>query len=189
MLPPGRAWAGIQGLAGIERRHRSRRAPGMDPLSPAFPPGRVFGPGCHYFTFRTRRGRPGLAVPPVCAEFQAALHLLGLEGISRVRTAVVLNAELHVVAVVRERHPADRVGLDLQGKLAPSLARLGLAWAREFSHRLLPAGADGLPTFRYLYRSPYRAGLATEGQAWAGYHCAETDWRWFGPLTVAQGEG
>jgi hypothetical protein len=155
----------------------------MDPLFPAFPPARVFGPSCHYFTFRTRRGRPGLAVPSVCAEFQAALHLLGLEGVSRVRTAVVLAAELHLVAAVPESRAADQVGLVLQGKLAPSLARLGLAWAPEFSHRPLPAGADGYPTFRYLYRAPYRAGLAVEGEAWPGYHCAERDWRWFGPLT------
>ncbi len=161
----------------------------MDPLSPVFPPARVFGPGCHSFTFRTRRGRPGLAVPQLCAEFQAALHLLGLEGISHVRTAVVLAAELHLVAALPDRQPADRVGLVLQGKLAPALARLGLAWAPEFSHRPLPAGADGYPTFRYLYRAPYRAGLAAEGQAWAGYHCAERDWRWFGPLTRAQAEG
>jgi hypothetical protein len=160
----------------------------MDPLSPHFPLARVFGPGCHYFTFRTRRGRSGLAVPPVCAEFQAALHLLGLEGIARVRSAVVLAAELHLVAAVPDRHPAERVGLALQGKLAPSLARLGLGWAPEFSHRPLPAGADGYPTFRYLYRAPYRAGLAAEGQAWAGYHCAERDWRWFGPLTRVQTE-
>jgi hypothetical protein len=160
----------------------------MDPLSLAFPPARVFGPGCHYFTFRTRRGRAGLAVPPVCAEFQAALHLLGLEGVSHVRTAVVLAAELHLVAAVPDTRPADRVGLVLQGKLAPSLARLGLAWAPEISHRPLPAGADGYPTFRYLYRAPYRAGLAAEGEAWAGYHCAERDWRWFGPLTRGPAE-
>jgi len=107
----------------------------MDPLSPAFPPARVFGPGCHSFTLRTRRGRAGLAVPPICAEFQAALHLLGLEGIARVRTAVVLAAELHLVAAIPDHRPADRVGVLLQGKLAPSLARLGLAWAPEFSHR------------------------------------------------------
>lgn len=161
----------------------------MDPLSPALPPARVFGPGCHSFTFRTRRDRPGLAVPPICAEFQAAVHLLGLEGIARVRTAVVLAAELHLVAAVPDRCPSARVGLILQGKLAPSLARLGLAWAPEISHRPLPAGADGYPTFRYLYRAPYRAGLAAEGEAWAGYHCAERDWRWFGPLTRSWGEG
>lgn len=161
----------------------------MDPLSPAFPPARVFGPGCHSFTLRTRRGRAGLAVPPICAEFQAALHLLGLEGIARVRTAVVLAAELHLVAAIPDHRPADRVGVLLQGKLAPSLARLGLAWAPEFSHRPLPAGADGYPTFRYLYRAPYRAGLAAEGEAWAGYHCAEPDWRWFGPLTRGLAEG
>ena len=161
----------------------------MDLLFPAFPPARVFGPGCHYFTFRTRRGRPGLAVPPVCAEFQAALHLLGLEGVARVRTAVVLAAELHVVAAVPDPCPADRVGMVLQGKLAPSLARLGLAWAPEFTHQPLPAGADGYPTFRYLYRAPFRAGLAAEGEGWAGYHCAERDWRWFGPLIRAHAEG
>jgi hypothetical protein len=108
---------------------------------------------------------------------------LGLEGVSRVRTAVVLAAELHLVAAVPESRAADQVGLVLQGKLAPSLARLGLAWAPEFSHRPLPASADGYPTFRYLYRAPYRAGLAAEGEAWPGYHCAERDWRWFGPLT------
>lgn len=161
----------------------------MDSPFPVLAPARVFGPGCHYFTFRTRRGRPGLAVPPICAEFQAALHLLGLEGISQVRTAVVLAAELHLVAAVPDHCPADRVGVILQGKLAPSLARLGLAWAPEISHRPLPAGADGYPTFRYLYRAPYRAGLTPEGEAWAGYHCAERDWRWFGPLTRGQTDG
>ncbi len=160
----------------------------MDSPSSVFPSARVFGPGCHAFTLRTRRGRPGLAVPPMCAEFQATLHLLGLEGMARVRTAVLLGAELHLVAAVPDRMPPDQVGLILQGRLAPSLARLGLAWAAEMSRRPLPAGADGYPTFRYFYRAPYRAGLAPEGQSWAGYHCAAGDWRWFGPLALAQPE-
>lgn len=153
-----------------------------DPDFPSATGGRAFAAGSHFLTLRTRRGRPGLVAPPVVADFQAALHLLTLEGPWLIRTAVLLPTEAHLVAAIPPAlAPAGLVDL-VQYRLAPCLGRARIDWAGGFLDRPLPPGADALPTFRYLYRAPYRAGLAAEGEPWPGYHCAAADWRWFGPL-------
>jgi hypothetical protein len=148
--------------------------------APPFPPVRPSTDAAHLITLRVgRRGSP-LTAAHLASEFHAALHLLALEGWWRLRCALLLPRQVHLIATLTPGTGAEPAAQELKRRLTPCLQRAGTTWRPDHATVQLEHPAELAEAFRTLHREPHRAGLCAEGEAWPGYLCADDDRAWLG---------
>ncbi len=100
-----------------------------------------------------------------------------------VRCTVVMPDHLHLLVTLGKHAKLSAAVRLLKGRLAPALRRAGAAWQPSFFDRRLRPDDELLPISLYIFLNPYRQKLVGVDETWGGYHCAQSDWAWFGPLT------
>jgi REP element-mobilizing transposase RayT len=119
----------------------------------------------------------------LCEHIFSAMHLLGEQRWSIIRTATVMPDHIHLLITLGDSAGLSEVVRLFKGRLSPALRASGLHWERGYFDHRLRQDEDRLPVFVYIFLNPYRAGLRNPGQTWPAYYCCEEDWVWFKPLT------
>lgn len=137
----------------------------------------------YFLTGRLRGRGSGLTEEPVASAVRGKLHELEAERAWTLRTFVLMPDHFHLVVTLGEMGSLSDAMRSFKGPLAPVLRSQGIAWQTGFYDHRLRSPEELLPTFRYIYLNPYRAGLIATGEKWPWYFCASEDWAWFGDLT------
>jgi putative transposase len=137
----------------------------------------------YFLTCCTAARKQGLDSIPVTNGLLTQIQRLTDDGTWVARTAVIMPDHIHLLVVLGEQqHLSGAIRL-FKGRTASLLRAADLHWERGcFDHRMR-MGDDRFPVFRYIFSNPARAFSAQTREQWAGYFCAEQDWKWFGALT------
>ena len=143
--------------------------------------------GAEYFlTICTNRRRRGLEDPLTQGSILAAAKRMNEEAVWKLRTAVVMRDQVHLLIALGERMELAEAVRLFKGRSSVALRRVGLLWqAGYFEHRMRNE-EKLLPVFQYIFLNPYHSSLLNADEKWAGYFCSDEDWAWFAPLTQAE---
>ncbi len=146
--------------------------------------GRFSQSGSDYFlTGCLQRPMSGLTTEPLAGSVRRRLNELDAMGCWTMRSHVLMPDHFHLLATLGGAQDISAVVRLLKGPLTPALRQHGLRWQPSFYDHRLRSPEELLPTFRYIYLNPYRAGLVATGEQWPWYFCAPEDWAWFGTMT------
>jgi len=142
--------------------------------------GRVSLAGATYFlTLCIAKRWPCLDRAPVLASLFVELGKLEGDATWRCRCAMAMPDHLHLLVELGGRLTLPQVVGRLKAKTKTVVASAGATWQEGFFDHRVDPDEDLLPLFCYLYRNPYRAGFAGEGERWVGWWCCPDDWDWF----------
>jgi putative transposase len=143
--------------------------------------GRASIPGAEYFLTICSEARPaGLAAShEVACLLLTEARLMELDGVWKLRCAVVMPDHVHLLIILGERLSLEKSVSRFKGTTSAVLGKVGLVWQRNFyDHRVRP-GENRTGLFLYIYLNPYRAGLCGRSDRWIWFYCCEKDWSWF----------
>ena len=142
--------------------------------------GRVSVAGATYFlTLCIERRTPCLARQISRDAVLAELKNMEADGSWHVCCAMTMPDHLHLLVVFGDRLRISRAVARLKAKTRAAIRNCGASWqSNYFDHRLDPD--EGLlPLFCYMFKNPYRAGIAEAGDQWPGWYCCPEDSDWF----------
>jgi REP element-mobilizing transposase RayT len=144
---------------------------------------RSFQNSDYFLTGCLERPHSGLCDPLVAEAVRGQLFELERSGPWHLRTFVIMADHFHLLATLTAETQISGLVRTIKGPLTPVLRLRGLRWQQSFYDHRLRSSDEVLPTFRYIYLNPYRAGLIEIGQRWPWYYCCPEDAEWFEPLT------
>jgi putative transposase len=140
--------------------------------------------GSDYFlTGCLQRPANGLTREPLAAAVQAKLYELEKAGHWRLRTSVLMPDHFHLLVTLGPQGNLPEAVRQFKGPLAPVLRKHGASWQKNFYDHRLRTDDERVPTFLYIFLTPYRASLIAAGEIWPWNFCAPEDWEWFGKMT------